>query len=348
VAANAPDVDMLAFARGEYFALAVRRGITHGLPAMVVLPFIVAGAMLAWDRWVRGRRDPDAEPARAGPLLALSAVGLLTHPALDWLNTYGMRWWLPFDGTWTYGDALFIIDPWIWLTLGGAVFLSSAPSRRGLWGWGVLALLTTALVVWGMGGIPAVLWCGGLIAVIGRRMTAGPRTERNRERRRWAARAATLATAVYIGLMIAADLAARRDVAAAGRAAGLDVRDVLVAPTRGNPFHAEVEVLTGDGFVSGTHDWLEAPRVAFRPADATPLLSTSGIDDATTPRVVAAARRQRPVAHYLAWARHPYVRVTPAADGWSVRFGDVRYDDRPESGGLAGITVHVPRSEIEP
>ncbi len=99
VAANAPDIDMVAYTHGPYFALAFRRGLTHGIPAMMVLPLLVAGVILSWDRWVRRRRRPDAEPARPGMILLLSVVGLLTHPVLDWMNTYGMRWWLPFDGT---------------------------------------------------------------------------------------------------------------------------------------------------------------------------------------------------------------------------------------------------------
>ena len=343
VAANAPDIDMLAFVRGEYFALAFRRGITHGLPALVVLPLVVTGAMLAWDRWVRRRRRPDAEPARPGPLLALAAVGLLTHPALDWLNTYGMRWWLPFDGTWTYGDALFIIDPWVWLALGGAVFLSSAPSGAGVRGWGLLGALTTALVVWGMGGPPAALWVVGLAAVVMWRVRRGPAAPGGR---RHLVRAAIGCTVVYIGLMITADLAARRQVAAAATADGLEVRDVLVAPSRGNPFVADVEVRTGDAFVPGVHSWLGAPRVLLRPEEATPILSAPDLDPSTLDRILTAARRHRPVADYLVWSRHPYVRVTEAGNGWNVRFGDVRYDEQPEAGGLAGLSVHVPRSEV--
>jgi len=36
------------------------------------------------------------------------------HPTLDWLNTYGMRWLMPFSGRWFYGDAVFIVDPGCW------------------------------------------------------------------------------------------------------------------------------------------------------------------------------------------------------------------------------------------
>ena len=77
IAANAPDVDVLGYARGEYFALAFRRGITHGVPAQVVLPFMVAGAVLAWDRWVRRRRDPEAVAARPREIMEKAVAAML-------------------------------------------------------------------------------------------------------------------------------------------------------------------------------------------------------------------------------------------------------------------------------
>ena len=95
IAANVPDIDMVSYVNGVYFALAHRRGITHGAPALVVLPFVVTAAILAWDRWVRRRRDARAAPARPLAVLGLAFVGLLTHSVLDWMNTYGMRWRLP-------------------------------------------------------------------------------------------------------------------------------------------------------------------------------------------------------------------------------------------------------------
>ena len=121
IGANAPDIDVLAGFAGSYAALALRRGWTHGVLAIVVLPFVVTGLLLLWDRMRPGRAE--RAPARAGPLLALAALAVLTHPTLDWLNNYGMRWLMPFDGRWSYGDALFIVDPWVWLALGGVLFL---------------------------------------------------------------------------------------------------------------------------------------------------------------------------------------------------------------------------------
>ncbi len=133
IGANLPDVDVFAYAWGAETALAFRRGWTHGLPALVLWPFVLTGMMLAWDRLVRRRPRPDApdaEPARPRALLFLATVAILTHPFLDWLNTYGMRWWMPFRNTWSYGDALFIVDPWIWLALLTGVLVSLYRRRR--------------------------------------------------------------------------------------------------------------------------------------------------------------------------------------------------------------------------
>ena len=87
---NAPDVDVFRPSGPDQASLAFRRGWTHGVLALVLWPFVLTGVLLAWDRYVRLRRKPDAAPARAGPLLALTALAVVTHPALDWLNNYGL------------------------------------------------------------------------------------------------------------------------------------------------------------------------------------------------------------------------------------------------------------------
>ncbi|MGH9367718.1 MAG: metal-dependent hydrolase, partial [Thermoanaerobaculia bacterium] len=110
IGANLPDVDALTYVFGSGAdALAFRRGWTHGPLALAGLPLALAGAMTAWDRFVRRRRGPHAPPARFGALLLLAFVSVLSHPLLDFLNTYGMRFLMPFSGRWFYGDALFIV-----------------------------------------------------------------------------------------------------------------------------------------------------------------------------------------------------------------------------------------------
>lgn len=140
VAANLPDVDVIALAWGQNASLHWRRGWTHGVLALAVLPLVLAGLVTWWGRR-RGRE------VNVRWLVALSYLGFLTHPALDWLNTYGMRWLMPFDGTWFYGDALFIVDPWMWLVLGGAAFLRFSTGRRALVAWGVGAVLLSLPVL---------------------------------------------------------------------------------------------------------------------------------------------------------------------------------------------------------
>ncbi len=343
LAANAPDVDILSYARGEYFALSFRRGITHGWPALLVLPFVVAGIILAWDRWVRRRIEPGSCPVRAGPTLGLSAVGLVTHPALDWMNTYGMRWSLPFDGAWTYGDALFIIDPWIWLALGGAVFLASNPSRRGLVGWGVIATGASLLVLAAFSPVARILWALGVVMIVSLRLLAGPR---GMGERCTLVRVAGAVVVLYIGLLVAANGVARDQVLRTARAAGFATRDVMVAPVRGNPFVSDVEVLTDDAYVPGVHSWVGTPRVALFPGDAVPLVSgPAALTREKLEELAATARELPPVSDYLVWSRYPYMRVEPDGNGWDVLVSDARYDEVPGAGGLSGVRVHVPGSE---
>jgi inner membrane protein len=123
--ANAPDIDIVTgFLHEEHATLACRRGWTHGPLAMAALPFVVAGLVLAWDRWVRRRRNPNATPVSPGAVMLVSALGVFSHPALDWLNTYGIRLLMPFSEHWFRGDTLFIIDPWLWLVLTAGLLIA--------------------------------------------------------------------------------------------------------------------------------------------------------------------------------------------------------------------------------
>ena len=121
VASNLPDVDVLVYATGAP-SVQFRRGWTHGVLAQALLPLLLTAALLALDRY---RPRPSANPpARPGALLALSYLGVIIHVSMDWLNTYGVRLLMPFSGTWFYGDSVYIIDPWLWLLLGGGVLLA--------------------------------------------------------------------------------------------------------------------------------------------------------------------------------------------------------------------------------
>ena len=175
IAANLPDIDVLVFAT-DTPAVAFRRGWTHGPIAQLVLPVVLTAAVVGVSRWSLSRARADGTPARAGALLLLSWLGVVSHIALDSLNPYGLRWLAPFDWTWFYGDVLFIIDPWLWIILAGGLWLarrtgSAVPVRHALFAAGLYILAMTmnarlarniVLEEWraGRGGAPVSLMVG--------------------------------------------------------------------------------------------------------------------------------------------------------------------------------------------
>ena len=142
IGANIPDIDAIATVFGTQ-SLAMRRGLTHGPIALLVLPLLLTGALLLWARW---RPNDKRLPVRPGWLLALAYVGTLSHPALDWLNSYGIRLLEPFSSEWFAGDTLFIIDVWLWGALIAGVWLSRRRERAGRDDWRMPAVASFAAI----------------------------------------------------------------------------------------------------------------------------------------------------------------------------------------------------------
>jgi inner membrane protein len=154
ISANLPDIDAVGILLGEN--LAWRQGWTHGPIAMLVLPILLVAATVLFDRWQarRGSRPVDRPPVHVGWLLALAYMGWASHPLLDFMNTYGIRLLMPLSERWFYGDALFIIDVWLWTALALGVWLSgrrwkSGASRAG--SPAVISLCVTAAYMTAMG-----------------------------------------------------------------------------------------------------------------------------------------------------------------------------------------------------
>src|SRR5262245_51360794 len=74
IGANPPDLDVLALFGDD--GLGFRRGITHGIPALIVWPFVLTAVIMAWHRLVRRESHLEVRPRE---LLTLSAVAILTH-----------------------------------------------------------------------------------------------------------------------------------------------------------------------------------------------------------------------------------------------------------------------------
>ena len=115
---------------------AVRRSIRS--PPTAASPTASAGwsPCLSWLRqsfslWQRLRPSKEG-PIRAPRTAALPASSAtLSHPLLDYVTTYGTRLLEPLSHRWFYGDAIFIIDPWIWLMMILGLEMSWRAERLG-------------------------------------------------------------------------------------------------------------------------------------------------------------------------------------------------------------------------
>src|SRR6478736_2634963 len=147
--ANMPDIDVV-LGWVPWAPLATHRGFTHGLVGGVLLmPPLLAALLWLLDRWQvrRGAEFRSGLAMHFGWLVALSYLGTLTHPLLDWQTTYAVQLLSPFDSRWYHTDGLFIIDVWIWVGLAFAIWLSRRRERRGETGWRRPAIVGAAALL---------------------------------------------------------------------------------------------------------------------------------------------------------------------------------------------------------
>jgi inner membrane protein len=103
LAANVPDIDIVALISGPLHYFEWHRGLTHSfamLPVMALLPVAVVCAI---NRSMHGWRS----------LYVLSMLGVLSHLLLDLTNAYGVRVLLPFSTDWLHFDLNSLTDVWI-------------------------------------------------------------------------------------------------------------------------------------------------------------------------------------------------------------------------------------------
>jgi inner membrane protein len=156
ISANLPDLDVLVFATSLPW-IEFRRGWTHGILAQLTLPIAWTGLVWLFDRVRRQRGSPGDRPFHAGWTLLLALVGVYSHVFLDLLNNYGVRLMTPVSWQWFYGDAVFIVDPWMWIALAAGVWTTGSrggprPARVALVVVSsyIVAMLTSASVARGI------------------------------------------------------------------------------------------------------------------------------------------------------------------------------------------------------
>ena len=343
VASNLPDIDIVTLAGGPAAYLAKHRGITHSLVGSLTLGLALPALFAACERLLarlRGRKPR----ARFKGLLVCSLVLVASHLLLDWTNSYGLRPFLPWDGRWVYGDLLFIVDPWIWLVLGGACFLLTARTgpRAGLWA--ALAVLLSLLFVslprrFGS-GLPVAahaVWFGGLAIFFVLHWSG--LAERRGER---VAAAALALVAVYCGALALLHHGALKDSQAAAeglaRRQGERVLRVAATPSLADPLawrcFAETDRATLRFDLSlGEQAPAENPRGLLR------VEKPEGAERVLVERASADERARV----LLGFARFPVARVLPSQGGAAlIQFADLRFTEPGAPARTGGFALDVP------
>lgn len=126
VANNLPDIDVGVFATNT-LAMSFRRGWTHGVLAQLALPIALTAIVVVCDRIFRKHA---IARVNAGQVLLLAYIGVFLHVFFDFLNSYGVRLLMPFSEQWFYGDALYIVDPILYVTLGFGWWLAARRAKQ--------------------------------------------------------------------------------------------------------------------------------------------------------------------------------------------------------------------------
>lgn len=117
LASNFPDLDLFLtpLLPAPLGYLLHHRGHTH------TLLYAIPQALLLWSMmwfWPSARRlMKDSISARTGVIAAVG-LGLTLHMLMDFLNSYGIHPFHPFDSRWLFGDMVFIIEPFFWIAFG--------------------------------------------------------------------------------------------------------------------------------------------------------------------------------------------------------------------------------------
>jgi inner membrane protein len=338
IAANAPDSDIVVLTFGDRWTfLEHHRGITHAIVGVIALAIILPLIFYGIDRlWSRYKGQPSKTKFKG--LMIASFIASATHPLLDWTNNYGIRFFLPWSQKWSYGDLVYIVDPYIWLVLGGAVFLLTARTRFLKVIWAVVAAITTFLVVASPRsvGLPypnliAALWIVSIVVFIFISIKGA--------RERWGRKIAYVAIALvlcYWSLLAYAHsrAVARGNEEAAKMANGETVLRLAAMPRLANPlrwdcvfetdramYRFDLGLLQDD---TGKPVRYEKPGSELKP-------------------VLDYVSQQRPAQVFLGFARFPVLKLVDPGCTTStlVQLADLRYTEPGRSRGAFSLELPI-------
>jgi inner membrane protein len=345
ISANAADADFVSLFFGDRWTLLQHhRGITHSLIGTLGIALLVPTFAFLIERVVcriRGR----APRIRFGGLLLASSVAAATHPFMDWTNNYGVRPFLPWSSRWFYGDLVFIVDPYIWLGLGAVGFLLSSDKRWKLYGWSLIGLIATlVLIATGLQPGPEstavkialAVWLVGVLTVIMLRVF--------RRQRHFDWRSARAALALLVLYWSALGLAHRTaseqtiivaNSIAANRAEGV-IRTATM-PSEASPLRWQSVAETESAFYRFSVV-LESDRPPANGSDVTRFEKPAGPEA----QLISLAEQDRRARALLGFARFPMARVSPdnCIGQALVQFADLRYTEPGR--GRGNFSVNIP------
>lgn len=339
LANNLPDFDFLytRITSGKLGYLIHHRGHTHTLPVALLLGLALYLAMRT----------------RSKTLLALALGGPLLHIALDFGNVYGVHpFWPLYDG-WIYGDAVYIVEPFLWAsTLPALLYAVKNPAGRTLVG----LLLAVTIVLPFLTGLVATPFAAA-VAVITVALTLAC-LRLSRPRRALVGVSATLC--VYLVFVSASLLGKARATSVLAAAYPSEkVVDLVATTLPANPLCLQLHaitlgpddvVVTRLGRLSLLPGWFPAERCALREEGYTARRRTVSASppgflvgaEVRLPRADLQRYAERCDVHaYLRFARVPF--FVEQLDGKLV-VGDLRFDRSP---GLEFAELELPQLPAE-
>ena len=341
LAANAPDSDIVVLAFGDRWDFLLHhRGLTHAIVGVAFLALLLPLIFVGVDRlWARLRRQSPQTKFRG--LLIASVVASATHPLLDWTNNYGIRFLLPWNPRWFYGDLVFIVDPFMWVVLGGAAFLLAAKTKKAKLVWAIVAAIITLLIVFsGRGGdlphqtLIAGLWIAAVVALIGLFVMGA--------RERWGSKVAFVAIGVVLvywgGLAFLHSRALERGREEANRIVapnGESLGKLAAMPTLANPLRWDFVFETDRAtyrFPIALSGQIPAGRVIRYPKPTGKLAAA-----------LEAVSRDKPGHVFLGFARFPVAQLADpdCTTQTLLQLADLRYTEPGRSRGTFAVELPV-------
>ena len=248
IAANAPDVDLLytGITETPLGYLLHHRGHSHTLPGLAALAVVVWSGLRLFPKVQAGVRGLESR------WTLLIAAALLGHVLMDVGNSYGTHLFYPFSARWVYGDAVFVLEPFLWAILGAGLAVNASRMWRALVA--LLTLLPVAALVY------VGLAASGVVAAILTTVSAAALATRSWHRQRRAAMTLVATLAMFV-LMFGVSSLAQAEARRAVQGVDGEVVDIVSDANPGVPWCWSVMVVQRAG--DGSADVLIARRATL-------------------------------------------------------------------------------------